>query len=129
MRRLVPADRARSSMEFLRCAGPRGAVAPSVPTARSPRADAATAPNGHRTGALARSWAKAQGCLVQTLFGQGGRAHPRAVRGYERFRNPSLLIMPAQQVLVFQITGDPETAGGQAMSALCEIYFKVGGVL
>jgi effector-binding domain-containing protein len=47
---------------------------------------------------------------------------------YERFRDPTLLTMPTQQVLAVEFHGNTETEGGQAMAALFDCYFRLDGV-
>ena len=44
---------------------------------------------------------------------------------YERFREPALLSMPSQKVLLVEATGVPAKASEQAFGALMSTYFKL----
>jgi len=47
---------------------------------------------------------------------------------YEPFREPKLLTLPDQRVLVVESTGVPAEAAGKAFAALFGLYFKLPGV-
>jgi hypothetical protein len=47
---------------------------------------------------------------------------------YERFREPAVVAMPAQKMLVVEAAGSPEAVGGKAIKLLFGTYFKLDGV-
>ena len=47
---------------------------------------------------------------------------------YERFRQPTLLSMPSQHMLVVEAIGVPDAVSGDAIGQLFKIYFKLDGV-
>jgi len=47
---------------------------------------------------------------------------------YEKFRQPALLTMPAQKVLVAEATGTPEQIAGQTLPVLFKTYYSLPNV-
>ena len=47
---------------------------------------------------------------------------------YERFREPAVVTMTAQKMLVVEAIGAPEKSSGAALKSLFDLYFKLDGV-
>jgi len=47
---------------------------------------------------------------------------------YERFREPAIINMPTQKMVVVEAIGSPENTSGEAIKLLFNLYFKLEGV-
>jgi effector-binding domain-containing protein len=72
----------------------------------------------------------AAGALVLVLLAAAVYVATRGpdLSAYERFREPAVLTMPPQKVLVVEVAGDPNAVGGAAFEALFAAYHKLDGV-
>jgi effector-binding domain-containing protein len=79
---------------------------------------------------MRRKWLLVSALIVVAIIGAAVYFFTRGpdLSAYERFREPTILSMGDQRVIVVETVGAPEKTAGEALKLLFKLYFQLDGV-